>query len=112
MIRGETVEVWAYIDAGRDALNNPVRSWQVEATVGNVLVAPSSTTDVTGSTRPDADASNIILHFPKTYQASLRGRRVKVRGVEYVIEGDPIAYTSANTPGMWNRPATATRVEG
>ena len=66
MIRGETVEVWAYIDAGRDALNNPVRSWQVEATVGNILVAPSSTTDVTGSTRPDADASNIILHFPKT----------------------------------------------
>lgn len=112
MIRGETVEVWAYIDAGRDALNNPVRSWQVEATVRNVLVAPADTSDVVSSVQPDGTKVVLQLHFPKTYQASLRGRRVKVRGVEYAIEGDPIAYTSTNTPGMWNRPATATRVEG
>lgn len=111
MIVGEPVEVLAHVETGRDALNNPVRKWQTEAVV-NVLVAPADTSDVVSSVRPDGTEVVLQLHFPKGYSSSLRGRRVKVRGVEYAIEGDPIAYTSANTPGMWNRPATATRVEG
>lgn len=112
MICGETVEVWAYVDAGRDALNNPVRSWQVEAVVGNVLVAPADTSDVVSSVRPDGTEVVLQLHFPKGYSASLRGRRVKVRGVFYQVVGNPVAYMEDMTPGPWCMPVQAATVEG
>ena len=112
MIRGEQIEVWQYVESGVDSFNNPVKSWVLESVVENVLVDPGNAEDLSGALRRDGDENRITLYFPKKYTPSLRGRRVKVRGLEYVVEGDPIAYTSANTPGMWNRPATATRVEG
>ena len=112
MIRGETVEVWAYLDAGRDALNNPVRSWQVEATVRNVLVAPADTSDVVSSVQPDGTKVVLQLHFPKSFIGSLRNKRVRVRGEEFSVVGDPKPYTLANTPGMWSMPVRVQTVEG
>lgn len=112
MIRGETVEVWVYTDQGRDALNNPVRAWRVEAVVPNVIVAPSSTSDLAGTIRPDGVEVVLVLHFPKTYSAPLRGRRVKVRGVFYEVIGDPIAYQQDMTPGEWDRPVNVTTTRG
>lgn len=112
MITGETVTVLVYQVTGRDSLNNEVRSWHEEAVVDGVLVAPSSTTDLAGSVRPDGDSLTIALHFPRTYTVSLRGRRVQVRGRVYAVQGDPVAYTAASTPTAWDRPVTATLVEG
>lgn len=112
MIHGETVEVWAMSETGRDSLNNPVVSWALEATVSNVLVAPASTVDVVGSIRRDGDEVILVLHFPKSYQAPLRGRRVRVRGVDYQVVGDPVSYQPDLTPGAWNRPVNVGLIEG
>lgn len=112
LIRGETIEVWQYVESGVDSFNNPVKSWAIESIVENVLVDPGNAEDLSGALRQDGDENHITLYFPKKYTSSLRGHRVKVRGLEYAIEGDPIAYQVENTPTDWNRKTTATRVEG
>lgn len=112
MIVGETVTVRAYESSGEDDFGAEIREWGDEATVPNVLIAPSSTADLTGSTRPDGVSVDLTLHFPRTYTAPLRGRRVMVRGVLYDVVGDPVPYTDANTPTAWDRPVDCTEVDG
>lgn len=112
MIQGESVEVWAPEETGRDALNNPTTSWGLEAVVPNVLVAPADSADVENSIRNGGDLVVWALHFPKTYSGSLRGRRLKIRGKLYKVEGDPVAYQRELTPGSWDRPVRASLVEG
>ena len=112
LIRGEQIEVWQYVESGVDSFNSPIKSWVIESIVENVLVDPGNAEDLNGALRRDGDENRITLYFPKKYTSSLRGRRVKVRGLEYVVEGDPIAYQVENTPTDWNRKATAVKVEG
>jgi hypothetical protein len=112
VISGETVTVLAYAEVGRDDMNTPIYAWAPEQTVGNVLVGPSSTDDLDGSTRPEGVEVVLALHWPKTYTASLRGKRVEVRGTTYEVVGDPQPYTAANTPGAWNRPCYLKNTEG
>lgn len=95
---------------GTDAFNAPINSWPPE-TVENVLVAPSSTSDL-GADRPEGDRTEIELHFPKSYTSSLRGCKVLWRGDEWAVQGDPQPYAAALTPGDWDRTARAVRVDG
>ena len=111
MIRGETVIVVHKVKAGMDAFHVPTYTFETE-TVPNVLVSPASTDDLEAIARPEGDTVALALHFPKTYTASLRGSLVEVRGRRYEIQGDPQSYMDENTPGAWNRPVTATLVEG
>ncbi|QPK80816.1 hypothetical protein G7Y41_07080 [Schaalia sp. ZJ405] len=112
MIRGETITVLVCRTVGEDVFGEPVVEWVVEADVENVLVSPASTRDLDGSIRPDGDSLDVQLHFPKTYTAPLRGKRVRVGGEVYEVVGNPIAYQSQNTPTPWDRPVTARLVEG
>ncbi|MCD4549679.1 hypothetical protein [Schaalia sp. lx-260] len=112
MIHGETITILACRTAGEDDFNEMTVEWMIEGDVENVLVAPASTRDLDGSIRPDGDALEIQLHFPKTYTASLRAKRVRVRGEVYDVVGNPIAYQIANTPTPWNRQVTARLVQG
>jgi len=112
VISGEMVTVFAYAEVGRDDMNTPIYAWAPEQTVGNVLVGPSSTDDLDGSTRPEGVEVVLALHWPKTYTGSLRGKLVEVRGTQYAVVGDPQPYTAANTPGAWNRPCYLTLTEG
>lgn len=111
-MRGERVTVLALVEDGTDEMGAPTGSWQVEATVDDVLVAPAGTSDLGGSLRPDGARVDLALHVPKAYAASLRGRRVQVRGTTYEVVGAPQPYTTANTPGRWNRPVDLKEVSG
>lgn len=111
-MRGESVTVLVRRADGRDEMNAPVMTWVVEAVVDDVLVAPATTTDLTGAIRPDGTRADLTLHMPKGYTASLKGRRVQVRGSAYEVVGDPQPYTTANTPGRWNRPVDVKEVSG
>lgn len=112
MIVGESVTVLSRQKTGVDALNSPVYGWVSEGDVENVLVAPGSTADVTGSIRPDGVEVVFTLHWPRTDSRSLKGKRVTVRGTNYSVVGDPQAYTGANTPGLWDRPVEVSEVTG
>lgn len=112
MIRGETVTLIRPAPGGVDALGDEVTVWEPGVPVGNVLVAPAATDDLTGHTRVDGDRDSLTLHFPKTFMGGLRGCRVVVRGVTYRVVGDPQRYTPAMTPGSWDLPVTVERTEG
>lgn len=111
MIYGETVTVTTFTHSGWDEFNEPVGE-ACEILVKNVLVAPASTTDLSGNLRPHGDRVALELHFPKSFTASLRGARVTVRGATYAVVGDPQPYTQANTPGDWWLPVHVERVDG
>ncbi|WP_460998655.1 hypothetical protein [Trueperella pyogenes] len=114
MIRGERILVEVRADVTVDDLGNRVEGFAPPIQVENVLVAPGSTTDLTGAIRPDGDKSQLTLHFPKTWNtaADLRGARVMVRGEAYLVQGSPAPYTLVNTPTEWSMPVTVERVEG
>ena len=112
MIVGESVTVLSRQKTGVDALNSPVYGWVSEGDVENVLVAPGSAADVTGSIRPDGVEVVFTLHWPRTDSRSLKGKRVTVRGANYSVVGDPQSYTGANTPGLWDRPVEVGEVTG
>lgn len=111
MIKGETVTVYRPGATLTDAFGAPVKTWTAE-TVENVVRHPAEAEDYTESNRPDGTIIGWVLHFPKTYTASLRECRVEVEGELYDIEGDPQAYMLVNTPTPWNRRAYAIRTEG
>lgn len=111
-MRGEAVTVISDVDTGeRDGGNAPIYS-TVETDVENVLVAPGPRHDVTESNRPDGVDVVYNLHFPKAFTGSLRGARVRVRGVEFHVIGDPQAYQNDLTPTPWNRPVEVARRAG
>lgn len=112
MIEGETVVVEREISPGFDALGDPLPGVWTPETVDNVLVAPGASADLDAS-RPDGVEVKWNLHFPKGYQATLRGARVIVRGQEpYFVVGDPQHYTAENTPGPWSMPVEVGDVRG
>ena len=109
---GEMVEVLALVTGEPDDLGNETNSWGLPLTVSNVLVAPTSTTDLDGSIRPDGDSTTLTLYFPKSFTGALRGAHVIVRGQTYEVQGEPFTYDPTITPGTRNLIVTVNRVEG
>ena len=107
---GEQVTVWTpttTYDASMDA----VTTWN-ETLVSDVLVDPTTGSDVEDNVRLDGTRARMKLHFPKTFSDSLRGCKVTVRGRDYRVIGDPQPYTDANTPTRWHMPADVEGVDG
>lgn len=112
MIVGEDVVVIRRERVGTLPGNTPEYLY-VSTLVEDVLIDPRPGAEVTDSVRPDGTRAEYVLHFPKAFVGSLRGATVKVRGGDpMAVEGDPQAYTDANTPGRWNRPVSVYRVDG
>ena len=111
LLEGETVVVIHRAEVGRGAGNTPIYT-EVEEAVDDVLVSPASTSDVIESNRPDGTELVYRLDFPKTWTRSLRGCRVRVRGEEFHVAGDPRPFLGSLTPGRWNRPVNVERRDG
>lgn len=109
---GYTVTVWRLDGDAVDEFGAQVGEWTQEAEVPGVLLAPASTADLAASIRPDGDSIDAVAHFPRTYTASLRSRRVRVLGRVFDVVGDPICYDPALTPTPWNRPVNLKEVLG
>lgn len=106
MFVGETVEV---IRRG-EHVANPYGEYdynEIHDVVDDVLVHPSTTEDFGTANRPEGTTQIITLHFPKTYNVSLRHAKVIVRNTTYDVIGNPSYYTKENTPGKWNYPVQA-----
>lgn len=110
LIAGEAVTVLTP-STGYDEHMERTVAW-TPAEVGNVVVAPSPTSGVTDSTRPDGTRAALTLGFPKTFTGSLRGCRVEVRGRLYEVVGDPQPNAAANCPTPWWLTAEAVAVDG
>ena len=110
MIAGETVVVLRPTTAYDESMDE-VTTW-VPETVSNVVVAPSEGSDVSGESRRHGTRASLTLHFPKTFEDSLRGCHVVVRGVEMRVVGDPWPYTEGTSPTSWHMPVDVEAVHG
>lgn len=111
-MKGETVIVEHEERVGTAPGNTPIYEWVAE-TVEDVLVAPGAREDVVDSNRPEGVRVAWTLHFPKTFNKSLRGARVSVRGEPACpVIGDPKPFTLANTPTRWHMPVEVEDVHG
>lgn len=110
LIAGETVTV-RNIEQAFDELGEPTGATVAETVVDNVVVCPGATADL-DSTRPNGVMVAYTLCFPKDCDVRLKGATVNVRGVDYLVIGDPQRYTEGNTPGPWNLTCEVTRTDG
>ena len=113
-MRGATVTVLRPKAAVRDAYGRLVKAQQPdEEPVDGVLFAPAQTADFTeddDSTFKGGDGMSEVFHFPKTWEGSLAGCRLRTPdGLEWDVVGDPQAYMAENCPTRWNRKVLATR---
>lgn len=111
MIRGETVTV-SVVERGEcDRLGVPSRSYSEPVAVDNVVVVPSTANEISYE-RPDGVLVTYTLHFPRGYDADLRGALVTVRGETFKVVGDPKPYTESNVLGPWTMPVQVGRADG
>lgn len=110
-MRGETVVVAYPETVGVDDLGAEVREVR-EVEVGNVLVCPGATSDLSDSARPDGVRVAYTLHFPKAFTGSLRGCKVAVRGEWLNVVGDPKPYALESCPTDWCMPVEVSSTHG
>lgn len=106
----ETVTVLTPVEGAADPFGAPNLSY-TEQDVG-CLVYEAGTDDVTDTNRPDGTKAVYGVHFPKGFDQSLRGCRLRIRGEVFDVEGDPRPHVEALTPGLFGRRATAVEVMG
>lgn len=107
---GETVTVRRHFEVSQDEYGAPVTESE-ETQVPNVLVAPGARADL-GEERPEGVEINFTLYFPKTYEESLEGTDVEVRGDWYRVVGVPDTFDAGFCPTEWNRVAEVTATHG
>lgn len=104
----ETVTVERPFAAGHDAHGCAVTEYGSEQVRG-VLAQPNGTSDLDAE-RPDGVKASFVFHFPKSYEASLKGCRVLYRGRRWRVVGDPQKLPAA--PGPFDRSAAAEACDG
>lgn len=109
---GEIVLVEEPAVAGVDEFNAIIYGKSGWSAIDNVLVSPSSTDNVTDTNRPDGKIVVYTLHFPKTFDESLKGKKINVRGEVYKVIGDPKHYSAQATPGQWWMPVKVEATDG
>lgn len=110
MMHGEQVTVITRHVAGRDEGNNDVLADDPPVRVDDVLVGPGATEDSTSTIRPNGVTVDATLHFPRTWQGpSLKDATITIRGHDYHVIGDPLAYDGGLTPTRWNMSVQVTR---
>lgn len=116
-LRGRTVVVLRPTDGGTDPFGEPVEGEPERVKVANVLIDQPTTADIEQTARRFGVSCELTLHFPKSYEASLRGCTVELpapweRDGGWEVMGDPLPYDPALTPGEHDRPVHVRRVDG
>ena len=111
MIRGRTVTVYFPSAWSVDRFNNTIVEAYSQMAVENVLMSPGATADLEAG-RPDGVSVAYTLHFPKSFDESLKECLVEFDGVRYRIVGDPKPYMDENTPTPWHMPVEVVKVDG
>lgn len=110
LIQGEAVTVLAP-NVECDDLGEPTYGEPEKTPVENVVVEPGSSAELDAS-RPEGAVIAYTLRFPKSFDSSLKGCEIEVRGDECRVVGEARRYTDSNVPGEWNLIAEVERVEG
>lgn len=105
----ELAVVLAPVEGALDPMGAPAVEWAEEG-AALVVVDPTSGAPLTDTNRPAGTTAAVTAHFPETYEGSLRGRRVVLRGRTWDVVGDPEPYGAG--VGGFNRPVSLGLSEG
>jgi hypothetical protein len=111
MIRGTTVTVTLRADSEPDRLGITEPAYADPVNVANVVIAPGDTEDM-DVRHPDGVEVAYTLHFPKTFDADLRGALVTFWGETFRVVGAPSHYMRENVRGPWYMPVGVERFDG
>lgn len=101
MIHGITVTLINQVQSGVDAFNAPIYT-ESETEVDNVLVAPSSTDDVTESLNLWGKKAVYTIALPKGDTHVWKDQKVRFFGETWRVIGLPKQGIEANVPTQWH----------
>lgn len=110
LIKGITVTLYEKVRTGKDEFNHS--TYDIKPTqVSNVLVAPTSTSDIPSSTKTDRRKATYQLAIPKGDNHNWDNAVVEFFGHEWHTVGIPIEGIEENIPLCWNKKVTVERYE-
>lgn len=101
MIHGIMVTLINQVQSGVDAFNAPIYT-ETETEVDNVLVAPSSTDDVTESLNLWGKKAVYTIALPKGDTHVWKDQKVRFFGETWRVIGLPKQGIEANVPTQWH----------
>ena len=101
MIHGITVTLINQVQSGVDAFNAPIYT-ETETEVDNVLVAPSSTDDVTESLNLWGKKAVYTIALPKGDTHVWKDQKVRFLRETWRVIGLPKQGIEANVPTQWH----------
>nr|DAG69097.1 MAG TPA: Minor capsid protein [Caudoviricetes sp.] len=110
MIKGITVILCEQTQTGIDAFNRPIYT-ETEVEVENVLVAPSSTDDITTSIDLAGKKAVYTLAIPKGDEHEWENKKIKFFGHTWKSFGFTIQGIEENIPLSWNKKVMVERYE-
>lgn len=110
LIKGITVTLYETVETGKDGFNHSTYDTK-PIQVSNVLVAPTSASDIPTSTKADRRKAAYQLAIPKGDNHNWDNAVVEFFGHEWHTVGIPIEGIEANIPLEWNKKVTVERYE-
>lgn len=101
MIRGMTVTLVNQVLSGTDEFNAPIYT-ETETQVGNVLVAPSTTEDITEALNLWGKHAVYTLGLPKGDTHFWKDQKVRFFGETWRVIGLPKQGIEENVPTQWH----------
>lgn len=110
MLKGITVVLYDKVQTGVDPFNQPIYE-ETEIEVENVLVAPSTTDDITTSTDLVGKKAVYTMAIPKGDTNDWEDKKVKFFGREWKVFGFTLQGIEENIPLSWNKKVMVERYE-
>ncbi len=108
LIKGITVILFDKIETGKDGFNRPIYE-EIPVEVENVLIAPTSETDIISQLNLTGKKAVYTLAIPKGDNHDWKDRKVQFFGETWRTFGFPIKGIDANIPLDWNMKVTVER---
>ena len=110
MIKGIMVELVERIPNGIDEYGAPIYEEKAAVKVENVLVAPTSSDDITDSADLASVRNTYQLAIPKGDSHRWTDGRVTFFGKTWQVIGSPLEGIEANIPTAWHKKVTVEEV--
>lgn len=110
MIKGMDVVLYEKVQNGVDDFNNPIYE-ETPITVSNVLVAPSTSDEITDSTNLYGKKAVYTLAIPKGDAHRWEDSKIVFFGKEWRSFGTPLEGMEDMIPLKWNKKVTVERYE-
>lgn len=109
-IKGITIILYEKVQTGEDGFHHPVYE-EKPVEVEDVLVSPTSTTDITGNTNLSGKKTVYTMAIPKGDTHEWEGRTVEFWGKKWKVVGIPLEGIDELLPLKWNKKVTVERYE-